>query len=199
MKAVAKPAAKKVAPTAKPAAKKVATKSSPSAKRGGKSTSAADDVEMIDDEDLPVIAIDEDEEVILKVAEVLEKELEAEITEAIDEIDKDETTPEKKPEDDSFEISEVDDTDEPVQTVVTAGATADPVKDYLKQIGKVSLLNAEMEVTLARQIEAGLFAAHKLATTKNLTEAFRETVAQFEGSVAIAVASATEPDKLLLA
>ncbi|NBY45477.1 MAG: SIS domain-containing protein, partial [Acidimicrobiia bacterium] len=41
--------------------------------------------------------------------------------------------------------------------------------------------------------------SRKLATTKNLTEAFRETVAQFEGSVAIAVASATEPDKLLLA
>ncbi|MFM7258833.1 MAG: SIS domain-containing protein, partial [Acidimicrobiaceae bacterium] len=41
--------------------------------------------------------------------------------------------------------------------------------------------------------------SRKLATTKNLTDAFRETVAQFEGSVAIAVASATEPDKLLLA
>ncbi|MFZ8892590.1 MAG: SIS domain-containing protein, partial [Ilumatobacteraceae bacterium] len=41
--------------------------------------------------------------------------------------------------------------------------------------------------------------SRKLATTKNLTDAFRETVAQFEGSVAIAVASATEPDKLMLA
>ena len=41
--------------------------------------------------------------------------------------------------------------------------------------------------------------SRKLATTNNLTDAFRETVAQFEGSVAIAVASATEPDKLLLA
>ena len=41
--------------------------------------------------------------------------------------------------------------------------------------------------------------SRKLATTNNLTDAFRETVAQFEGSVAIAAASATEPDKLLLA
>jgi glucosamine--fructose-6-phosphate aminotransferase (isomerizing) len=41
--------------------------------------------------------------------------------------------------------------------------------------------------------------SRRLATTNNLTDAFRETVAQFEGSVAIAVASATEPDKLLLA
>ena len=38
------------------------------------------------------------------------------------------------------------------------GATADPVKDYLKQIGKVALLNAAEEVELAMRIEAGLFA-----------------------------------------
>ena len=44
-----------------------------------------------------------------------------------------------------------------------AGATADPVKDYLKQIGKVPLLNAGQEVELAKRIEAGLFADHKLA------------------------------------
>ena len=44
-----------------------------------------------------------------------------------------------------------------------AGATADPVKDYLKQIGKVPLLNAEQEVELAKRIEAGLFAEEKLA------------------------------------
>jgi len=46
--------------------------------------------------------------------------------------------------------------------VSVAGATADPVKDYLKQIGKVSLLNAEQEVDLARRIEAGLYAEYKL-------------------------------------
>jgi len=44
-----------------------------------------------------------------------------------------------------------------------AGATADPVKDYLKQIGKVALLNAEQEVELAKRIEAGLYAEHRLA------------------------------------
>ncbi|RRC96563.1 RNA polymerase sigma factor [Schaalia canis] len=62
----------------------------------------------------------------------------------------------------SFVVSDSDDTDEPVQQVTVAGATADPVKDYLKQIGKVSLLNAEQEVDLARRIEAGLFAEYKL-------------------------------------
>ena len=50
--------------------------------------------------------------------------------------------------------------DAPVQQVVVAGATADPVKDYLKQIGKVALLNAEQEVDLAMRIEAGLYAEH---------------------------------------
>jgi len=63
----------------------------------------------------------------------------------------------------AFTVSASDDTDEPEQQVMVAGATADPVKDYLKQIGKVPLLNAEMEVELAKRIEAGLFSEEKLA------------------------------------
>ena len=55
------------------------------------------------------------------------------------------------------------DDDLPAAQVAVAGATADPVKDYLKQIGKVRLLNAEQEVELAKRIEAGLFAEEKLA------------------------------------
>jgi RNA polymerase primary sigma factor len=61
-----------------------------------------------------------------------------------------------------YVYSDADDDDAPAQTVITAGATADPVKDYLKQIGKVALLNAEQEVELAKRIEAGLFADEKL-------------------------------------
>src|SRR6185437_6497001 len=57
-----------------------------------------------------------------------------------------------------------DDEDLPVaRGAAAASASADPVKDYLKQIGKVPLLNARQEVELARRIEAGLFAAEKLA------------------------------------
>ncbi|MFC0042140.1 RNA polymerase sigma factor [Actinomadura rayongensis] len=56
-----------------------------------------------------------------------------------------------------------DDEDAPAQQIAAAGATADPVKDYLKQIGKVPLLNAEQEVELAKRIEAGLFAEERLA------------------------------------
>ncbi|WP_246464892.1 RNA polymerase sigma factor [Ruania alkalisoli] len=63
-----------------------------------------------------------------------------------------------------FVYSDSDDDDAPAQQVVTAGATADPVKDYLKQIGKVALLNAEQEVELAKRIEAGLFAEEKLGS-----------------------------------
>lgn len=62
-----------------------------------------------------------------------------------------------------FVYSDADDDDAPVQQVMSAGATADPVKDYLKQIGKVALLNAEQEVDLALRIEAGLFAEEKIA------------------------------------
>ena len=56
----------------------------------------------------------------------------------------------------------------PEQMVMTAGATADPVKDYLKQIGRVALLNAELEVELATRMEAGLFAEEKLANEKKI-------------------------------
>ncbi|NMW64377.1 RNA polymerase sigma factor [Mobiluncus mulieris] len=66
-----------------------------------------------------------------------------------------------------FVISEKDETDEPAQKVTVAGATSDPVKDYLKQIGKVALLNAEQEVNLAKRIEAGLYAEHLLKTEQD--------------------------------
>ncbi len=65
-------------------------------------------------------------------------------------------------EDEAFVFGD-DDDDLPAAQVASAGATADPVKDYLKQIGKVPLLNAEQEVELAKRIEAGLFAEEKLA------------------------------------
>ncbi|WP_449271880.1 RNA polymerase sigma factor [Halostreptopolyspora alba] len=77
-------------------------------------------------------------------------------------------------EDEAFVLYE-DDDDAPAAQVVAAGATADPVKDYLKQIGNVALLNAEQEVELAKRIEAGLFAEEKLAEeSDSLTPEFRD-------------------------
>ena len=70
-----------------------------------------------------------------------------------------------------FVLTNNDDDDAPAQQVVVAGATADPVKDYLKQIGKVALLNAEQEVDLALRIEAGLYAEHKFADEQDSMDA----------------------------
>jgi RNA polymerase primary sigma factor len=61
-----------------------------------------------------------------------------------------------------FVLSDEDNADAPAAQVTQAGATADPVKDYLKQITKVPLLTAEQEVQLAKRIEAGVFAEEKL-------------------------------------
>ncbi|MGD0373057.1 MAG: RNA polymerase sigma factor [Streptosporangiaceae bacterium] len=70
--------------------------------------------------------------------------------------------PGEENEDEAFVYGD-DDEDLPAAQVAVAGATSDPVKDYLKQIGKVPLLNAEQEVELAKRIEAGLFAEEKLS------------------------------------
>ncbi|MBG6184036.1 RNA polymerase primary sigma factor [Arthrobacter sp. CAN_A214] len=72
-----------------------------------------------------------------------------------------------------FVYSDADDDDAPAQQVVSAGATADPVKDYLKQIGKVALLNAEQEVDLALRIEAGLFAEDKINANPGMDSKLR--------------------------
>ena len=74
-------------------------------------------------------------------------------------------------EEEGFALSDSDDADEPEQQVVSAGATADPVKDYLKQIGKVALLNAVQEVELAKRIEAGLFAEERLGADDAVNDA----------------------------
>jgi len=57
---------------------------------------------------------------------------------------------------------DLEDSETPDRQVLTSGATADPVRDYLKQIGGIALLDAEQEVELAKRIEAGLFADERL-------------------------------------
>ncbi|MCL2735599.1 MAG: RNA polymerase sigma factor [Propionibacteriaceae bacterium] len=101
---------------------------------------------------------------------------------SLDDVDDTEFQPKKEAqleaeltEDEGFSLSDADETDEPEQQVMAAGATADPVKDYLKQIGKVALLNAEQEVSLAKRIEAGLFSEEKLNDPAiTITDADRE-------------------------
>ena len=72
-------------------------------------------------------------------------------------------------------VSGDDDEDLPAARVAAAGATADPVKDYLGQIGKVPLLTAGQEVELAKRIEAGLFAEEKLAEGSGVLPAGQST------------------------
>ncbi len=78
--------------------------------------------------------------------------------------------PEEPKEKGAFVVRDDDDDDNltpsgnPKRRVIAAGATADPVKDYLKQIGRVNLLDAEQEVDLSERIEAGLYAQHLLDT-----------------------------------
>jgi len=85
---------------------------------------------------------------------------------------------ESQNEENAFTIKDSEEDDAPAQTVLTAGATADPVKDYLKLIGRVPLLNAEMEVELSLQVEAGLFAEEKLAHEKKLDKKLKREYEQ---------------------
>ncbi len=55
-----------------------------------------------------------------------------------------------------------EESEEPAAQLTTAGATGDPVRDYLRLIGRVPLLTAASEVELAQRIEVGLFAEEKL-------------------------------------
>ena len=159
--ATAKAPAKKAAAApvktaaAAPAAKKATAPRKTAAQKRAEAAAAEEIVEV----ELPAAVVGPDgKKVLADVSDdVFEKEKDSE---EIKEVEK---------ESESFVISSSDDTDEPVQQVMVAGATADPVKDYLKQIGKVPLLNAEMEVELAKRIEAGLFASEKLAKGGKIT------------------------------
>jgi RNA polymerase primary sigma factor len=166
---VKKSAAKAAAKTATKSAAKAPAKKGADIKAPAKAAKKSAKAIVGDDElDGEVIDLDVDvviDDVELAAAAVLEVDLETELVADLADIaDEDDAKPAVAVDSDNLVISDLDDTDEPVQQVITAGATADPVKDYLKQIGKVPLLNAEEEVDLAKRIEAGLFAEELLAT-----------------------------------
>ncbi|KRA32403.1 RNA polymerase subunit sigma [Nocardioides sp. Root614] len=144
-------AAKKAAP-AKPAAPAApaAAAAAPAKKAAAKKAAPAKAAEVVDAAAVPAVGPDGKKILPDIPDDQFEKDVVADPT-----IKEDEKTA-------SFIVSSADETDEPAQQVMAAGATADPVKDYLKQIGKVPLLNAEMEVELAKRIEAGLFSEEKL-------------------------------------
>ena len=71
-----------------------------------------------------------------------------------------------------------DDDDLPAAQLAIADATADPVEDYLSQISKLPRLSAEEEAELARRIEAGRFAAERLAAGCTLSAETRTKLEQ---------------------
>ena len=137
----------------------------------------------VDDATVPGVLVDDEEVDLVEVdLEVTETVVDGEVTEDAevepDAEGDDEEGPvappaEEESDDAGFVIRDDDEEDAPAQQVVTAGATADPVKDYLKQIWKVALLNAEQEVELAKRIEAGLFAEEKLNSGEKLDMKFK--------------------------
>jgi RNA polymerase primary sigma factor len=150
----AKKAAAKKAAAKKPAAKKAAARKSTAKKTAAKKTAADAAPAAAEGAEQPVAKLPDSDEAFNEAEAAREEaELNKEVEKALKE---------KAKEDEAITLSDEDDSDEPQQQVTVAGATADPVKDYLKQIGKVPLLNAEQEVELAKRIEAGLFAEDRL-------------------------------------
>ncbi|WP_227717887.1 RNA polymerase sigma factor [Micrococcus luteus] len=174
-KTAATPTAKKKA-TRKPAAAKTTAAKKTATTRGKKATASAASAEQAEDDEEFVEARERTEAADAVEEDVVEDET---ATEDSDDEDADGSDAPERPAMDAeavtgttaatgqkvaqskgaFVMDDSED-DAPVQQVVVAGATADPVKDYLKQIGKVALLNAEQEVDLAMRIEAGLYAEH---------------------------------------
>jgi len=158
------------AKTATSAGKAPKAKSSKPAKLPKELLDEGDDAfEVDEDDDLTVGDIIAEAAVIVDLGEVAETEAAEENHDEDHHDDPDAKEKEKAlAASGGFVLSHSDEDEIPVQTTTITGATADPVKDYLKQIGKVALLNAELEVELAKRIEAGLFAEEKLATEKKI-------------------------------
>ncbi|RYN12712.1 DNA-directed RNA polymerase sigma-70 factor [Bifidobacterium animalis subsp. animalis] len=161
-------------------AKKTRAASKTGTKKAVSKSEEIDDEEMIgedviDEEDLD---LDEDLDADENDDDLEDEESEDE-PEPEEDDDEEPQAPKEPKEKGAFVVSDNDEDDEallanpgvnPKRRVVTTGATADPVKDYLKQIGRVSLLNAEQEVDLSERIEAGLYAQHLLDTEGDTME-----------------------------
>src|SRR6195952_4649813 len=155
-------------PATKSAAKGKATASKAGADLDGEDEEAID-IEDVAAEDVAADDVVADDDDVLVVVAVTDDAAAADDDSDSDDDSKKSAVAEDLPSG-ALVLSLVDDDDDvPVYSSAITGATADPVKDYLKQIGKVALLNAAEEVELAMRIEAGLFAEDKLANTEGMT------------------------------
>ncbi|MGZ4609428.1 MAG: sigma-70 family RNA polymerase sigma factor, partial [Actinomycetes bacterium] len=154
-----KPAAKKTSPVKAVAKKDEAPSAKKPAKKATGAAAAKSAVPAAGTSDADGAPLEE-----IDAAVIADVVVEGAVVEGADVVvvEGDAPEPAEGEEAEGFVIADDDEEDAPAQQVATAGATADPVKDYLKQIGKVALLNAEQEVELAKRIEAGLFSEEKL-------------------------------------
>ena len=152
-------------PAKKPAARKASTAKASTAKASPAKASKAKASKATEDDDVEQTEVD-DAAIDAKGVAAAAKSAKAGDSDDSDDEDDDEeksTSLDEPLPSGAIRLSSRDDEDEiPVYSAAITGATADPVKDYLKQIGKVALLNAAEEVELAMRIEAGLFAEEKL-------------------------------------
>ena len=188
-KSTARKSSAKAAAPAKPTRKRAASKSAKAVKDETEEMAKTEELANEDSsDDLDDVQVDEDglESLDDDLDDVDDGGLDGDDDDIDDESGEDDDVPEDEEDDEGTEpgrkepeqpkekgafVVRDDDDDEnltpsgnPKRRVIAAGATADPVKDYLKQIGRVSLLNAEQEVDLSERIEAGLYAQHLLDT-----------------------------------
>ena len=152
-KAAAKKTAAKKTTARKTTAKKTAAKKTAAKAKDAQAAEGAEDEEIEDDSDL---AIDGD----------FDPELDEGVTASDDEEEEEEeadTVDEVWNEDESAALRQA-------RKDAELTASADSVRAYLKQIGKVALLTAEEEVSLAKRIEAGLYAQYKIDMAKEAGE-----------------------------
>ncbi|WP_370745885.1 RNA polymerase sigma factor [Mycolicibacterium brumae] len=162
-KAPAKAAAK--APAKKAPAKKAA---GPAAGRAKKATAPAGEADVEVEDDLEIEPTEDLEDAEIELDEELETDDAEDAETPAAGADDDEEEPAEPTEKDKASGDFVWDEEESealrqARKDAELTASADSVRAYLKQIGKVALLNAEEEVELAKRIEAGLYATQKMA------------------------------------
>ncbi|HHT32041.1 MAG TPA: RNA polymerase sigma factor [Corynebacterium sp.] len=170
-KAVKKTAAKKTA-AKKTAAKKTAAKKTTAKKAAAKKTAAkktAAKATSAKAKDAQAAEGAEDDELEEDDSDLsIEGDFDPELDEGTEDS-------EEEAEDESDTVDEVWNEDESAalrqaRKDAELTASADSVRAYLKQIGKVALLTAEEEVSLAKRIEAGLYAQYKIDQAKEAGE-----------------------------
>ena len=176
-KKTAKKATKKTARKATKATAAAKTQEQLEAKSKDAEITANEDPEDVDEEfdhdvepDLEDINEDLDEDLDDDLGDDLEDEDEDADEEEEDEDDEEESSTSKDGRDDSVWDEDESAALRQARRDAALTASADSVRAYLKQIGKVALLNAEQEVSLAKRIEAGLYANYRLKQIKESGE-----------------------------